>query len=85
MLPLPALLHRQAPEAMLPATTGTGETPGDGHAVCRVAGCAESSARTGKLLPHPRAKTPAQQRQEENLRYVAYTRAMRELYLVRSG
>jgi superfamily I DNA/RNA helicase len=37
------------------------------------------------LLPHPRATTPAQQRQEENLRYVAYTRAMRELYLVRSG
>jgi hypothetical protein len=25
-----------------------------------------------ELLPHPRARTPAQQRQEENLRYVAY-------------
>jgi DNA helicase II / ATP-dependent DNA helicase PcrA len=38
-----------------------------------------------ELLPHPRARTPAQQRQEENLRYVAYTRARRELSMVRSG
>jgi hypothetical protein len=38
-----------------------------------------------ELLPHPRAGTPAQKRQEENLRYVAYARAMRELYMVRSG
>jgi hypothetical protein len=38
-----------------------------------------------ELLPYPRARTPAQQRQEENFCYVAYTRARRELYRVRSG
>lgn len=38
-----------------------------------------------ELLPHPRARTPANQQQQENLRDVAYPRAMRALYLARSG
>jgi DNA helicase-2/ATP-dependent DNA helicase PcrA len=33
-------------------------------------------------LPHPMAKSPAAIEQEENLRYVAYTRAMRQLFIV---
>jgi hypothetical protein len=34
------------------------------------------------LLPHPRARTPQQQEQEQNLRYVAFTRAKEALYFV---
>jgi DNA helicase-2/ATP-dependent DNA helicase PcrA len=36
-------------------------------------------------LPHPMAKSEASREQEENLRYVAYTRAMAELYIVKPG
>jgi superfamily I DNA/RNA helicase len=34
------------------------------------------------LLPHPRARTPQQQEQEQNLRYVAFTRAKEALSFV---
>lgn len=33
-------------------------------------------------MPHPMAKDPVQRQQEENIRYVAYTRAKENLYLV---
>ena len=36
-----------------------------------------------ELLPHPMAKTPWQQQQEHNLKYVAITRAINTLYFVR--
>lgn len=37
------------------------------------------------LLPHPAAKTAAAREQELNLQYVAYTRAMRDLFIVKPG
>jgi superfamily I DNA/RNA helicase len=35
-----------------------------------------------ELLPHPRSRTAIQHEQEENLRYVAFTRARAELRFV---
>lgn len=35
-----------------------------------------------QLFPHPRAKTPEALHQEDNARYVAYTRAMKELHVL---
>uniref|UniRef100_UPI000B0EFA42 3'-5' exonuclease n=1 Tax=Shigella flexneri TaxID=623 RepID=UPI000B0EFA42 len=34
-------------------------------------------------FPHPRANHPEEKKQEENARYVAYTRAMDELHLIK--
>lgn len=34
------------------------------------------------LMPHPNAKSEEDLRQEENIRYVTYTRAMHEMYVV---